>query len=336
VIIEITSISFVNIFFLAEVVSTLILVGLLSFDFFSLNFLVNHYTVRPYFASSFGLPDDPNLTSLEALETELANNPTATAREDSLLHSFSRMEKYIIINHLFPTPFSHNFCLLPQNTDLIFPLSSPIHTSNGPPMLDFLHVTAPEWSNVGLLDSSRECGPGEHLFSTTQELCVNAFQHQLFLLPPDILFPPHQSILTLPLPSPLETFFNNPDQALLQYLGLHKETTIFGPKAFLALLQLDPLLLFGNCSTSFRNPGLRNLAVHFREAFFLYISGFPKILPLLPTPFHPFIHHGYISDFDDISDSSDNSMDWPSSLSEDDITTHVNLEPQRRRRCIRD
>jgi hypothetical protein len=123
---------------------------------------VNHYTVRPYFASSFGLPDDPNLTSLEALETELANNPTATAREDSLLHSFSRMEKYIIINHLFPTPFSHNFCLLPQNTDLIFPLSSPIHTSNGPPMLDFLHVTAPEWSNVGLLDSSRECGPGEH------------------------------------------------------------------------------------------------------------------------------------------------------------------------------
>jgi hypothetical protein len=300
--------------------------------FFSEFFLVNHYTIQPYFASSFGLPDDPNLTSLEAFETELSNNPRATAREDSLLHCFSRMEKYIIIKHPFPTPFSHNFRLLPQTTDLILPLSNPLHSTHSTSVIDFFHATSPEWSNITHFDPSRECQPGESFFSTTRELCINAFQHQLFLLQPNVSFQPHPFILTLPLPSPLQTFFNNPDVDLLQCLGLDKETNIMGPRTFLAFLQMYPILLFAGGYTSFRNPGIRNLVIHFREEFCFYLSGFPRVLPPPPTPFHPSLLQEYISDFDDISDSSDTSLEWTSSLSEDDITTHINLEPQRRRR----
>jgi hypothetical protein len=140
----------------------------------------------------------------------------------------------------------------------------------------------------------------------------------------------------LPLPSPLQTFFNNPDADLLQYLGLDKETNIMGPRAFLAFLQMDPILLFTGGYTSFHTPGIRNLVIHFREAFCLYLSGFPRVLPPPPTPFHPSLHQEYIYDFDDISDSSDTSLEWTSSLSEDDITKHINLESQRRRRRIRD
>jgi hypothetical protein len=165
--------------------------------------------------------------------------------------------------------------------------------------------------------------PEEQLFTTSPAIYLQSLQGNLALIDPDHPIPFHTAISTMSLPRPLTLFFQNPDINLTQFLALQPNTPIFPAKSFLSFLNLDPVLLLGGCYGSFRTPSHRHLILTYREAFILYLWGFPDF----PAP--QFQHNDNdLSDFDSVTTSSSSSSISSSSNSfnsTDDLIDIVKL-----------
>jgi hypothetical protein len=286
--------------------------------------LVNSSIVRPNFLSSFGLDPIPDLPSVDWIRNALTAHPHIAAREAVFLTNFTPMEKLLIIRNLFLPIVNHSHLIL-TIPDLIFPLLS---TQNDDLRREFLVTTGPEWSfRRNFIPFILP--PEDELVTSFPDELFHSRPGSLLLTDPARPLTIYPGVATMPLPSPLNHFFSHTDNDVLQFLGLQQDPKLFDAKAFLSFLQLDPTLLLGGCYTAIKSPSHRNLALTYREAFLLYLSGYPDFPSSAFQHPPPDIADDDESEYSEFTDSS-NSPDSPDLFSDSDWITLVDLVPTRK------
>jgi hypothetical protein len=241
---------------------------------------------------------------MDWIAAALIANPQIAAAEAELLPSFSRLEKILIIKNLFPNPILNSNILI-DPPDLLFSLCNTLQEPHEVPMLEFLLAAAPEWSvRRNFVPSTLQA---EEQLITMDPHQLPSLRGNLALTNTNHPIPNCPDLSTLTLPLPLPYFLMEPvSSSTLQFLGIPSNPKLREAKSFLSFIQIDPLILLGGCYSSFQTPSRRRVALVYREAFLLFIRGFPDF----PAPqFQPNQAHedNDLSDFDSSSTSSSSS-----------------------------